>query len=210
MTIQFFLASQSPRRSQLLKQMGVDFKIVESTIDEIPYTDESPLGFVERMAKNKAEAGLERVSSTHKKDAFQKVAVLGADTVIVHRGRIIGKPKDREHSREILTTLSDDFHEVITAVCILVVENILQDDSVRYFSSNVTTKVYFGKLSAAEITDYWETGEPADKAGSYAIQGLAALFIKKIEGSYSSVVGLPIYETAMLLKSAGIPHFLNQ
>ncbi len=186
MVPQIYLASKSPRRRELLDQIGVGFEVVSADIDETAYEHESPVEFVLRMAEEKARAGYASVK------IGRKLPTLGADTVVVVDGEVFGKPIDQEDSFKMLSRLSGRSHEVYTSV------SIAFDDSV--ISSTNKTFVAFRELGKAEIMAYIETKEPADKAGSYAIQGLAARFITQIDGSYSGVMGLPIFETAELLK----------
>ena len=182
--IQVYLASQSPRRKELLSQMGVNYKILLVDIDEKVMPDENGYDYVNRLALEKAQAGCEQVKK-------EFVPVLGSDTCIVFKGEIIGKPQDELHATKILQTLSGNVHQVISAVAIC--------NASRCNSKVQASKVFFKTLNADEIKTYVKTGEPLDKAGAYAIQGLAAKFIRHIEGSYSGVMGLPLYETAELL-----------
>lgn len=181
------LASQSPRRAELLKQIGVSFSVCPAHIDEHQRQGETPFEYVQRLAVEKASA----VASLH------QGVVLGSDTTVVLDGQTLGKPVDLEHCCVMLESLSGRVHQVITAVAVT--------DGVSTFSRVVTTEVEFFKLNAEQIEQYWHTGEPADKAGSYGIQGLGAIFVKRISGSYSSVVGLPLAETAELLAQYDIP-----
>lgn len=185
---QITLASASPRRQQLLDQIGVHYQLLPVDIDETPESNESALDFVCRLAQEKAQAGYQRQS--------QQQPVLGADTIVVLNGRILGKPQSREHGLAMLTALSGNSHEVITAVAMV--------DGERSECSVSRSNVYFRKLNQIEIEAYWNSGEPADKAGGYGIQGLAAQFIERLDGSYSGVMGLPLFETAELLKQFGI------
>jgi septum formation protein len=178
-----FLASTSPRRHELLIQIGVPFTALSTAVDETPLLGESPEGYVERLAQAKAQAGLAALG------APTDAVVLGADTSVVLNGRILGKPFDQADSKAML--------QVLTAVALATTERC----EVRVVRSNVS----FRALTALEIADYWHSGEPADKAGSYAIQGLAAVFVRHLEGSFSAVVGLPVCETAALLADFGIP-----
>jgi septum formation protein len=182
-----YLASSSPRRHELLTQLGVRYAVVEANIDERPRIDESPKAYVRRMALEKAQAGAARK---------QDKPVLAADTSVVLDGRILGKPVDEADGLAMLACLSERTHQVMTAVAML--------DQGRVHAALCTTQVTFRTLSTAECAAYWQTGEPADKAGSYAIQGLGAIFISHIEGSYSGVMGLPLYETGCLLSACGI------
>ncbi len=186
-----FLASGSPRRSELLMQIGVPFTTLLSHVDETPQADESPADYVQRLAVAKAQAGLAALQQ--RADAV----VLGADTSVILAGQILGKPRDRADGLAMLAALSGTRHQVLTAVALASVERC----EVRMVSSQVN----FRQLSSVEIAAYWDSGEPLDKAGSYAIQGLGAVFVSHLEGSFSAVVGLPVCETAALLADFGIP-----
>lgn len=188
---QLYLASSSPRRRELLTQIGLPFHIVPAAIDETPEAGESAVAYVERLARGKALAGLHFLAQR------ADVCVLGADTAVVLDGRILGKPVDRADALAMLQALSGREHEVLTAVAVANRERC----EARVVSSRVT----FRSVSMAEAERYWETGEPQDKAGGYAIQGLAAVFVSRVEGSYSAVVGLPLCETAALLADFSIP-----
>ncbi len=181
------LASSSPRRRELLQQIGVSYRVHAVDIDESPMQDESPMHYVERVAAEKSAACCAAVG-------FER-PVLAADTAVVLDGRIMGKPRDFEHARAMLEALSGKTHQVYSAVSL---RGKQHDQAVNI------TEVSFRKLSAAEIEAYWRTGEPIDKAGGYAIQGYAGIFVRSITGSFSGVVGLPLYETAMLLGKQGI------
>lgn len=177
------LASASPRRRELLEQIGVHFQVRPVDIDETISPNESAYDFVERLAREKALAGLSELDDQ---------VVLGADTVVVHGGQVMGKPTDQQQSLQMLQQLSDSEHQVLTAVALASKD--------RIESIVVATTVRFNPLDPGMCEKYWATGEPQDKAGSYGIQGLGAVFVANIEGSYSSVVGLPLAETAQLLK----------
>lgn len=186
-----YLASGSPRRRELLTQIAVPFLTQIAPIDENALPGESPIAYVERLALTKAQAGL--AALTDNADAV----VLGADTAVVLDGRILGKPTDRADALATLSDLSGRTHEVLTAVALVSRE--------RQASRVVTSQVTFRALSQAEIEAYWASGEPQDKAGCYGIQGLAAVFVSQLQGSYSAVVGLPLCETAALLAEFAIP-----
>lgn len=185
------LASGSPRRRELLAQIGVSFVTLSASIDETALPDEPAERYVERLAREKAQAGLAALA------AAPGCVVLGADTSVVLDGRILGKPESRAEALATLAALSGREHLVLTAVALASAGGIE--------SRVVTSRVRFRPLRAGEAEAYWDTGEPCDKAGSYGIQGLAAVFVSQIEGSYSAVVGLPLCETAQLLESFGIP-----
>ena len=182
------LASSSPRRKELLEQVGLKFEIFSPDIDESVCIGESADHYVQRLAQQKAQAILAQ---------FPDAIVIAADTSLVLDHKIIGKPESKQHAFEIWTALSDRQHDVLSGVCVL----SSQCDPNTIQSMVVRTKVYFQKLSQLDMEQYWATGEPIGKAGAYAIQGYAAQFIPRIEGSYSNVVGLPLYETLQLLKN---------
>ena len=181
------LASGSPRRADLLRQLGLSFSVVAPSVDEMPRRNENSLKYVERMAKDKNAEIRKRLASVD--------LVLSADTVVVYQSRILGKPKSKTEGLSMLRLLSERTHKVITGVA-------LTTKTQKKFCF-VETKVKFRRLSDNEIQAYWMTKEPKDKAGSYGIQGLGALFVSRIEGSYSNVVGLPLMETGELLKQLG-------
>ena len=187
-----YLASGSPRRRALLQQIGVPFRVVGTEIDEAVRAGEAPAAYVGRLAAAKADAGW--AGSCDKADA--DAPVLAADTAVVLGGKVLGKPADRQDAEGMLRQLSGRTHEVLTAIALLTVNGLES----RISRSEVT----FRRLAAEEIRDYWETGEPADKAGAYAIQGRAAVFIADLRGSYSGVMGLPLFETAELLSKTGV------
>ncbi|WP_448565576.1 Maf family protein [Thalassotalea ganghwensis] len=183
------LASQSPRRAELLRQLGYEFHCLVADIDETPLTQESPVDYVKRVALAKAEAVAKLRPSSD--------VVLGSDTAVVYQHHILGKPKDFQDSLQMLTLLSGNTHQVFTAIAV-----IGNGDSQTEL---ITTDVTFKRLSEQEIANYWHTGEPQDKAGSYGIQGIGGQFVTEIKGSYSAVVGLPLYETARLLAQFNWP-----
>jgi len=187
MTQKIILASASPRRAELLAQIGVKFDALPVDIDETPHHDELPHDYVRRLALEKAQAAK---LLSNKPDML----VLGSDTSVIIDGEILGKPEDKEHAKDMLNKLSGRTHSVLTSVA------LLGDKDWCTVSEN---KVTFAILSDSDFEQYWATGEPLGKAGAYAIQGKAAVFIKKLEGSFSGVMGLPLYETAQLLRKAG-------
>ena len=189
-----YLASGSPRRRELLTQIGVPFSTVSAAIDEIPFPNESPVAYVERLAREKALAGREQLQASIVHNHF---CVLGADTAVVLDDRILGKPVDQADALAMLMGLSGREHEVLTAVAL--------NDTERCETRVVRSRVTFRAISEDEAGRYWASGEPHDKAGGYAIQGLAAVFVAHLNGSYSAVVGLPVCETAELLGHFGIP-----
>lgn len=184
-----YLASASPRRRELLEQIGVRFEVMIAPVDESRHSDEAPELYVSRMALEKARAGLARRAAAR--------PVLGADTAVVVDGDVLGKPRDRADALNILQRLSGRTHHVYTAVALV--------DDEREASRLSVSAVSFRVLSEDERARYWVSGEPADKAGAYAIQGRGAVFVSRIEGSYSGVTGLPLFETAELLRAFGVP-----
>lgn len=187
---QIILASASPRRRELLEQIGV-LAIVQSVdIDESKKQGESVIAYVQRLATEKARTGCEIIENKN------KLPVLGSDTIVELGDSILGKPVDRQQAKEMLRLLSGKKHTVHTSVAIVTVKDM--------FIATSSTQVQFKELKEDEIDGYLATGEADDKAGSYAIQGRAAQFIKNINGSFSGVMGLPLYETVQLLKRCGI------
>lgn len=186
-----YLASRSPRRAELLRQIGVPFRILEAPIDERRRAGESVAEFVARMALEKARAGRGLL------DSPRGSLVLGADTVVVLADRVLGKPGDEIEAAEMLLALSGREHQVHTAVAVVGPGGEECRTSI--------SRVWFQPLSRAQVEAYVATREPMDKAGAYAIQGLAAIFVTRLEGSYSGVMGLPLFETADLLAAAGRP-----
>ena len=192
MTPSLVLASTSPRRKELLQQIGVKFTQLSIDINEDVAEAESAEHYVLRLAKEKAAAGFELLSAAEKAMRI----VLAADTTVVCEGNILAKPESLEHSKEILRQLSGREHLVMSAIGM--------HSQSKAQQKIVTTKVKFRNISDAEIEAYWQSGEPQDKAGSYGIQGLGAVFVESITGSYSNVVGLPLCETAQLLNQFNI------
>lgn len=190
-----YLASGSPRRRELLTQIGVPFSAISADIDETPLPQESPAAYVERLARGKAAAGRDVVG------AGAPFCMLGADTAVVLDGKILGKPVDEADACAMLKMLSGCEHEVLTAIAVL--------EGERCESRVVRSVVRFRPISSDEATAYWASGEPRDKAGGYGIQGLGAVFVAGLNGSYSAVVGLPLCETAELLGHFGIPCWQN-
>ncbi len=184
-----YLASRSPRRRELLQQIGLAYRLLDVAVDERVREGESPSDYVLRLSQEKAVAGLEAC------EGGESLPVLAADTCVVIDGEMLGKPADREEGLQMLSRLSGATHRVYTAVAL---------DNGRLATRLSVSEVSFRPLSEAEMAAYWASGEPADKAGGYAIQGLAALFIRELRGSYSGVMGLPLFETAELIRQAGI------
>ncbi|MRI32262.1 septum formation protein Maf [Endozoicomonas sp. OPT23] len=187
-----YLASQSPRRRELLDQIGVPYTVLSCEIDETPTDGEEPQSYVERMAREKAKAGWLCVAC----DGLTEHPVLAADTSVILGKKILGKPENSDHACDMLLALSGTCHEVITAVA------VYSDRNVEVTVSR--TKVRMTTFSKDVAKEYIATGEPADKAGAYGIQGYGAVLVDSIEGSYSGVVGLPLKETAELLKTFGV------
>jgi len=186
-----YLASGSPRRRELLTQIGVPFTVVSAPIDESPLPDESAPAYVERLARAKAAAGLARVEGP--------AVVLGADTAVVLDGRILGKPENREDAMAMLADLSGREHQVLTAVALAWPLPDTRAPLLRLSRSTVR----FAPIGPERIAAYVASGEPMGKAGAYAIQSGAAAWIEHIAGSYSGIMGLPLFETAGLLREAG-------
>jgi septum formation protein len=185
-----YLASGSPRRRELLQQIGVPFRLVGAELDETPLPGEAPAAYVSRLAAAKADAGWLRSGD------LGRAPVLAADTAVVLDGAILGKPRDQGDAQRMLLRLSGRAHQVLTAVAV----RSAAGNEIKVSQSSVTFRI----IDVAEADAYWNTGEPRDKAGAYAIQGYAAIFIADLKGSYSGVMGLPLFETAQLLKSAGV------
>jgi septum formation protein len=183
------LASASPRRRELLEQIGVRFDCRPVDICEDPLPQESAHAYVTRLAKEKALAGLAR--------AGEGAVVLGSDTTVAIDDHILAKPVDEDDAVAMLMRLSGRWHQVLTAVALAGADRVEQ--------CCVVTKVKFIELDESRCRRYWRTGEPCDKAGAYGIQGFGAVFVKAIHGSYSAVVGLPLMETAELLQRFDIP-----
>lgn len=184
-----YLASSSPRRKQLLDQIGVVYRVQPVNVDERQRSGEAPEMCVLRLALDKARAGWLAIPSD------QRRPVLAADTAVVIDGQMLGKPKDRTHGLAMLAQLSGRVHMVMTGVALV---------GEREDSRLSITKVLFRVTNAAEREAYWATGEPCDKAGAYAIQGRGAVFVAHLEGSYSGVMGLPLFETFELLRELGL------
>jgi septum formation protein len=194
-----YLASQSPRREELLTQIGVGFKVfvrkaegAVDAVDESVLPDELPVDYVQRVARVKAEAGCRGIQA----QGLPALPLLAADTTVVADRSILGKPGSDAEAARMLKSLSGRTHRVFTAVALVWQDSV----ALALSESSVTMR----ELADDEIARYVETREPMGKAGAYAVQGLAAVFISRIEGSYSGVMGLPLYETANLLRAAGI------
>lgn len=186
---QIYLASRSPRRGELLSQIGVLHEVAPAEVDETPLPGEAPAEYVIRLALAKAQAGRDGLGQR------RRLPVLAADTAVVVENEILGKPQNRDEALAMLARLSGRSHKVLTGVA-------LAGDEIE--SRLSVSTVTFRTVTPSDATAYWNSGEPADKAGGYAIQGLGAIFISRLEGSYSGVMGLPLFETAELLRKAGI------
>lgn len=183
------LASASPRRHELLKQLAIGFVIAPADIDETMRPNEGPRDYVTRMAKDKALAGFEQANGAH--------PTLGSDTIVVLGDEVLGKPVSRADARSMLARLSGKTHRVLSAVALKLVNGELLE------TINITS-VTFGVMPTKWIAQYCQSDEPMDKAGAYAVQGGTAQYIRCIEGSYSGVMGLPLFETAAILRQAGL------
>lgn len=183
-----YLASNSPRRAELLAQMGVSFSKLSVDVPEVRAATEAPKDYVARLAGDKSRAGCAKAAGC---------VVLGADTIVECDGRVLEKPGNFDDFEAMLQLMSDNVHEVHTAVAVTQGE--------RQVACTVTSRVQFRAITAAEIQAYWATGEPCDKAGGYGIQGLGGVFVVHLEGSYSGVMGLPIAQTQQLLQQFDIP-----
>ena len=189
-----FLASKSPRRAELLQQIGVNFSVMTNDVEEVRHSDESPQDYVFRLSLDKAKAGCE---------TSNEVPVLGADTIVVYDGAVFEKPADSDEAVSMLERLSGQSHQVLTAVSIVrTLQGTLQSET-----RLVSTNVQMITLESSKIKRYVETGEPMDKAGAYGIQGFGAAFIQSIQGSYTNVVGLPLQETAQLLEHFNVSYW---
>ncbi len=189
-----YLASASPRRAELLRQLGVEFRVHPAELDELRLTGERPGAYVERLAAAKA--------ATVHAELAAEVPVVGADTVVVCEGQVLGKPADSAGAMDMLARLSGKMHEVLSAVA------VSDGQSTRTRLS--VSKVRFRPTTLEERAAYCVTREPLDKAGAYGIQGLAAAFVEYLEGSYSGVMGLPLFETAELLAPFSLPRWLHE
>jgi septum formation protein len=189
--IQIYLASASPRRRELLEQIGIRYGLLAVDVDESRLPGEAPSAYVERLALEKARAGRKILETQHAPMA----PVLGADTAVVLGDRILGKPRDEQDAKAMLQALSGHAHQVMSAVALV---------EAREETRLNISEVKFRQLDATEIEAYCRTGEPLDKAGSYGIQGQAAVFVESLQGSYSGVMGLPLYETGELLQQFAI------
>jgi len=188
------LASASPRRRELLEQIGVVHRVMPVDLCEDPVPGESPEAYVERLAREKAQAGYRAAGAC--------APALGSDTAVILDGEILGKPRDEAEAIDMLMRLSGRRHRVMTAVAVA--------DGERCLSETVITEVGFVTFDESRARAYWASGEPADKAGGYGIQGLGAVFVESINGSYSAVVGLPLAQTSTILKKFDIEVWQSQ
>lgn len=202
-----YLASASPRRQELLQQLNVDFILLEQNFDETPLANESPQDYVKRLAIGKAQSAIQyfqHFKPQHHQQKSQKnlaYPTLGADTIVVLKGELLGKPQNLQEAKVMLSKLSGQTQQVLSSVAIIYQDEMVCDVSV--------TEVTFGNLSENQIEAYCQTGEPMGKAGAYAIQGFAASFVEDVKGSYTGVVGLPLYETSRLLQQMSVKHWLS-
>jgi septum formation protein len=194
--VELVLASASPRRSQLLRQLNLNFRIIMPDIDETPWVNERAENYVQRMSKGKASAAFARLDLSDRMNS--DLVVLCADTIVVLDGEILGKPANELAGIEMLLRLSNRTHQVLTSVTLVCFSSAQQED----FS--VETLVTFGIVTRNDAERYWLSGEPHDKSGGYGIQGLGAVFVTSITGSASNVAGLPLRETAFGLARFGI------
>ncbi len=200
MSAQIILASASPRRKELLAQINVTVLIHPVDLDETPLPNEQPLAYVQRIASEKSALCAATLNTKSAAILNSDLPVLAADTAVVIDNRILGKPKDQKDGITMLSLLSGRTHQVYTALSLR---------GTQHWQAVSITDVTFRNLTEVEILAYWNTGEPSDKAGGYAIQGQASLFVASINGSYSGVMGLPLFETAELLAKQGI-HLLYE
>lgn len=185
-----YLASTSPRRRELLSQTDIEFSVLDIAIDETQRRNELPTAYVERLAKEKAEAGFQSVQED------ENAVVLAADTIVVLEDTILGKPSDQTQAQDMLRALSGRSHVVMTAFAIKTQQQIRVQ--------RVNTTVFFRPITSKEIDWYWQTGEQQDKAGGYGIQSKGGVFVSALSGSYSAVVGLPLAEVMAALQNLGI------
>ena len=195
MSTQIILASVSPRRKELLAQINITAIVHSVDLDETPLPNEKPLAYVQRLAAEKSALCVATLSTKSTAIMTANMPILAADTAVVLDDLIMGKPKNKADGIEMLTRLSGRTHQVYTAISLR---------GIQHWQAVSITEVTFKNLTVAEILAYWQTGEAADKAGAYAIQGLGCSFVKSITGSYSGVMGLPLFETAELLAKQGI------
>ena len=194
-----YLASKSPRRTELLQQVGVEHKIIDIEVDENINSSNSPQENVRALSVLKCQEGVRKVIT----DDVGSFPVLAADTIVVLGDKVFGKPESESDAMSMLLKLSGKTHIVMTAVTV----GIISKDQAKFHTINVASNVEFAKLTEIDCKEYCKTNEPFDKAGSYGIQGYGSAFIKKIDGSYSNIVGLPIHEVVELFKELGISYW---
>ena len=194
-----YLASKSPRRTELLQQVGVEHKIIDIEVDENIDSSNSPEENVRALSVLKCQEGVRKVIT----DDVGSFPVLAADTIVVLGDKVFGKPESESDAISMLLKLSGKTHIVMTAVTV----GIISKDQAKFHTINVASNVEFAKLTEIDCKEYCKTNEPFDKAGGYGIQGYGSAFIKKIDGSYSNIVGLPIHEVVELFKELGISYW---
>jgi septum formation protein len=200
MSAQIILASASPRRKELLAQINITPVVYPVDLDETPMPNEQPLAYVQRLAAEKSALCIDTLKADATAILISNLPILAADTSVVLDDCIMGKPKDKADGLAMLAKLSGRTHQVYTAISLR---------GKHHWQAVSVTDVTFRELTETELMAYWQTGEPADKAGAYAIQGLGSSFVKSITGSHSGVMGLPLFETAELLANQGI-HLLYE
>ena len=194
-----YLASKSPRRTELLQQIGVEHKIIDIEVDENISSSNSPQENVRALSVLKCQEGVRKVLT----DDVGSFPVLAADTIVVLGDKVFGKPESESDAISMLLKLSGKTHIVMTAVTV----GIISKDQAKFHTINVASNVEFAKLTEIDCKEYCKTNEPFDKAGGYGTQGYGSAFIKKIDGSYSNIVGLPIHEVVELFKELGISYW---
>lgn len=191
------LASQSPRRKEILGKLGIDFEVIVSELEE-KTSETEPSEIVKDLSRQKARAVFDRIQGD-----YEKLAVIGSDTVVAHKGDIMGKPKNREDAYRMIRSFAGDTHYVFSGVTVIVKDSS-GNDNVKCITFGVGTAVEVDSMTDDEIYSYIDTGEPFDKAGAYAIQGLFAPYVKSISGDYYNIVGLPLNELYRVLKEIKI------
>ena len=194
-----YLASKSPRRTELLQQVGVEHKIIDVGVDENINSSHSPQENVRALSVLKCQEGVRKVIT----EDMRSFPVLAADTIVVLEDKIFGKPQSESDAISMLLKLSGKTHLVMTGVTV----GVITTEQAKFHTISVASNVEFAKLTESDCKEYCKTNEPFDKAGGYGIQGYGSAFIKKINGSYSNIVGLPIHEVVKLLKELGIPYW---
>ena len=192
------LASQSPRRIELMREAGYNIRVIPADIDETPFDGEAPLTLVERLARAKAAA----VAAEY---AEPNELTVAADTIVTFDGKILGKPATEDEARTMLRELSGRTHQVATGVCIVKAGDTAAPHAAESLSFVDVTDVTFYELTDEQIEHYVASGEPMDKAGAYGIQGYGAMFVSRIEGDYFSVMGLPLCPLCRMLRAFGVP-----